>query len=99
MSTEYVLWNDGPITLSAVESSSQLSIDIFDEREDEVFRSVECLTSDNILEIVIKLLEAASYISEDPELTMARLLKAVEKHSNYLAGMPLFEVIMDVERG
>lgn len=95
MSTEYILWTDGPITLSAVESSSQLSIDISDERrvDKPFYFSVECLDSDNVLEIIVKLLEATSYISEDPEQTITRLHKAIMQHSKSYLGSMLMRII------
>lgn len=93
MSTEYVLWTDGPVTLSAVESSARLSIDIFDERSPLQEVVVEQLDSDAVLQIVVKLLEAASYISEDPEQTIARLHKAITQHSKSYLGSMLMKIV------
>lgn len=99
MSTEYVLWTDGPITLSACERSARLEIAIY-EKETDPFKylEVERLDSDAVLKIVVKLLEAASYISEDPEQTITRLHKAIMQHSKTYLGSMLDKIGRDILR-
>lgn len=98
MSTEYILWADGPLILSAVESSARLSIGIQDERRNDkpYYFSVECLDSDNVLEVIVKLLEATSYISEDSEQTITRLHKAIMQQSKSYLGSMLKNEVMHI---
>lgn len=88
MSTEYTLYSNGPVELFACERSGQLEIGVNREDLDSYLDIGIGLTTEEVLEVAIKLVECASYISEEPETVVAQLLKLIGSNQ-YLRSMPL----------
>lgn len=90
MSTDYTLAKVGPVEFFACERSGQIEFGISreDRPERENYLDTDALfNDDDLLDIIIKLLAVTSYVSEDPESVVARLLVKID-NDNYLQSMP-----------
>lgn len=95
MSTEYEVHRTEGVTVTLSESSSLLSIDL---RGPEVAAYVEedstqtaytghTLTDEDVVQMIVGMAKAASYVSDDPESIKARILAALDADP-YLGTMP-----------
>lgn len=88
MSTSHVLARVGAYELYADERSSLIEIGIYDCETETTVDTGAVFDSDAVLKIAIKLISAASYISDNPEEILKRLRGLIEKDS-YLGAMSL----------
>lgn len=91
MSTEYSLAKIGPVEFSAYEQGSvlmgsRIGFSIWYDDEERGAETDALFTDSDIIEIIIKLLAVASYVSDDPESVLHQLTVAIA-NDQYLRAM------------
>jgi hypothetical protein len=88
MSTAHTLAKIGPVELFACERSGQVEIGIVrEDRTEENYLDTDAIfDADALISVIVRLVEVASYISEDPEEIKSRVADAIDANP-YLSSM------------
>lgn len=91
MSTEYTLAKVGPAEFFACERSGAIEFGIHREDREwgrDYLDTDAVFSSDDLIEIAVKIVEIASYVEDDdPESVVSKLLATIDRNQ-YLRSMP-----------